>query len=235
MYNISELQSMTDDGLKNVAEEMGLKRINPAKREELIYRILDEQAIALSANAPEETPRRRGRKPKNTAPQQANNANDQSQPAESQPAQKKRGRKPMNKQQAQPETSQPESDMVEMMAAEPDMIEPVPAESDDSANYQAPRRRGRKPKNMQQPKPQGNIAAAENHADTSSNATDNISEGDIPVSNNMEQPSAEPETNAEKLLTSGPRSNNLETVSGDNSEANTEEQTSQEPQMQNDY
>ena len=63
---------MTDDGLKNVAEEMGLKRINPAKREELIYRILDEQAIALSANAPEETPRRRGRKPKNTAPQQAN-------------------------------------------------------------------------------------------------------------------------------------------------------------------
>ena len=235
MYNISELQSMTDDGLKNVAEEMGLKRINPAKREELIYRILDEQAIALSANAPEETPRRRGRKPKNTAPQQANNANDKSQPAESQPAQKKRGRKPMNKQQAQPETSQPESDMVEMMAAEPDMIEPVPAESDDSANYQAPRRRGRKPKNMQQPKPQGNIAAAENHADTSSNATDNISEGDIPVSNNMEQPSAEPETNAEKLLTSGPRSNNLETVSGDNSEANPEEQTSQEPQMQNDY
>ena len=29
MYNISELQSMTDDGLKNVAEEMGLKRITP--------------------------------------------------------------------------------------------------------------------------------------------------------------------------------------------------------------
>ena len=53
MYNISELQSMTDDRLKNVAEEMGLKKINIAKREELIYKILDEQAIALSANAPE--------------------------------------------------------------------------------------------------------------------------------------------------------------------------------------
>ncbi|MDE5940941.1 MAG: Rho termination factor N-terminal domain-containing protein, partial [Muribaculaceae bacterium] len=61
---------MTDDGLKNVAEEMGLKKVNPAKREELIYRILDQQAIALSANAPEEAPRRRGRKPKNQNNQQ---------------------------------------------------------------------------------------------------------------------------------------------------------------------
>lgn len=57
MYNISELQAMPDDTLKSVAEGMGLKKVNPAKREELIYRILDEQAIVLSANAPEEAPR----------------------------------------------------------------------------------------------------------------------------------------------------------------------------------
>lgn len=51
MYNISELQAMPDDTLKSVAEGMGLKKVNPAKREELIYRILDEQAIVLSASA----------------------------------------------------------------------------------------------------------------------------------------------------------------------------------------
>ena len=37
MYNISELQDMPDDRLKEVGESMGLKKINIANREELIY------------------------------------------------------------------------------------------------------------------------------------------------------------------------------------------------------
>ena len=75
MYNISELQAMPDDTLKSVAEGMGLKKVNPAKREELIYRILDEQAIVLSANASEEAPRRRGRRPKNQSSPDTSKAN----------------------------------------------------------------------------------------------------------------------------------------------------------------
>jgi transcription termination factor Rho len=108
---------MTDDNLKTVAEGMNLKKINPANREELIYRILDQQAIDLSANAPEEAPRRRGRKPKNqsviaTTPNSADQAADT---AKNAPAttdatsaatttestdnnQHRRGRKPKNRQ-----------------------------------------------------------------------------------------------------------------------------------------
>ena len=110
MYNISELQAMPDDTLKSVAEGMGLKKVNPAKREELIYRILDEQAIVLSANAPEEAPRRRGRRPKNQSSPDTSKANpDKIQNAQSQlgdepdatqdsnATPKRRGRKPKTK------------------------------------------------------------------------------------------------------------------------------------------
>ena len=46
MYNISELNEMGDAELRKVAEDMGLKKIDPTQKEELIYRILDEQAVA---------------------------------------------------------------------------------------------------------------------------------------------------------------------------------------------
>ena len=45
MYNISELNEMGDAELRSVAENMGLKKIDPTKKEELIYRILDQQAV----------------------------------------------------------------------------------------------------------------------------------------------------------------------------------------------
>ena len=48
MYNISELNEMPDSDLKSVAEGMNLKKIDLDKKEELIYRILDQQAIDLS-------------------------------------------------------------------------------------------------------------------------------------------------------------------------------------------
>ncbi len=45
MYNISELNEMGDAELKAVAENMGLKKVDPTQKEELIYRILDQQAV----------------------------------------------------------------------------------------------------------------------------------------------------------------------------------------------
>ncbi len=50
MYNISELQNMADDQLTGVAKEVGLKKISLDNKEQLIYQILDQQAITLSAN-----------------------------------------------------------------------------------------------------------------------------------------------------------------------------------------
>jgi transcription termination factor Rho len=49
MYNISELQEMSDVELQSVAETMGFKKFDPAKREDFIYDILDKQAIDRAA------------------------------------------------------------------------------------------------------------------------------------------------------------------------------------------
>ena len=48
MYNISDLNAMSEQELKTIAESMGLKKIDPTKKDDLIYRILDEQAITMA-------------------------------------------------------------------------------------------------------------------------------------------------------------------------------------------
>ena len=62
MYNISDLNAMSDSELKTIAESMGMKKIDPTQKDELIYRILDQQAIDMAATATEK--KRRGPKPK---------------------------------------------------------------------------------------------------------------------------------------------------------------------------
>jgi len=166
MYNISELSAMTDEALKNLAEGMGLKKVNPSKREELIYRILDQQAIKFSENAPEEPPRRRGRKPKNKNIAQAQNAEvaepadqpSQEPPAEATPVQenaeviaspvaKRRGRKPRKQApdavtaDSMPAGSAQDTDTVR------DTSENITANENETVLPQ-PKRRGRKPKNF---------------------------------------------------------------------------------------
>lgn len=139
---------MPDDRLKEVGESMGLKKINIANREELIYRILDQQAIDLSANAPEEQPRRRGRKPRNqnSADQQVASAPAPEQTGDATPDEpKRRGRKPGNRQTtaatetAAAPTEQPESPL--QLQAE------TGNETDGNQEKPAQKRRGRKPRN----------------------------------------------------------------------------------------
>ncbi|MDE7154244.1 MAG: transcription termination factor Rho [Muribaculaceae bacterium] len=57
MYNIDELTAMSDEQLKSVAENLGLKKSNPAQKQELIYDILDTQAEVHAAN-PERKPKK---------------------------------------------------------------------------------------------------------------------------------------------------------------------------------
>ncbi len=87
MYNISELSAMDDDRLKSVAESMGIKKFNPEKREEVIYHILDEQAIKSAAENATAVPdkKRRGRKPAQTDSAE-NNAAKKAQIKNEQPA-----------------------------------------------------------------------------------------------------------------------------------------------------
>ncbi|MDE6052071.1 MAG: hypothetical protein K2G08_10345 [Paramuribaculum sp.] len=53
MYNYSDLSAMSDDQLKDVAISMGIKKFNIADRTDLEYKILDQQAIDMAANATE--------------------------------------------------------------------------------------------------------------------------------------------------------------------------------------
>lgn len=103
MYNISDLSAMDDSSLKNVAESMGLKKINLDNKEELIYRILDEQAIFMAANAAVPEKKRRGprtKKEKEPADQQKSvetvPESQSEQPVQPKDQPKKRGRKPKN-------------------------------------------------------------------------------------------------------------------------------------------
>lgn len=62
MYNISELNAKSESELKAIAGSMGMKKIDAAQKDDLIYRILDQQAIDMAATATEK--KRRGPKPK---------------------------------------------------------------------------------------------------------------------------------------------------------------------------
>ena len=46
MYNIIQLNDKGLSELQQIAKELGLKKTSTLRKEELIYRILDEQAIA---------------------------------------------------------------------------------------------------------------------------------------------------------------------------------------------
>ena len=66
MYTISELNAKSLPELKAIAEGMGLKKIDSLLNDDLIYKILDQQAIdgskVSAANMPEK--KKRGRRPK---------------------------------------------------------------------------------------------------------------------------------------------------------------------------
>ena len=46
MYNIIQLNDKSLSELQSIAQELGLKKTDSLKKEELVYKILDEQAIA---------------------------------------------------------------------------------------------------------------------------------------------------------------------------------------------
>ncbi len=61
MYNINQLNEMSDDQLRELAKSMGLKRVDSINHDELVFEVLDHQAEAEAANAPEPGKRRRER------------------------------------------------------------------------------------------------------------------------------------------------------------------------------
>ena len=61
MYNINQLNQMSEEQLRELAKSMGLKRVDSFDHDSLVYEVLDHQAVIEAANAPEPTKRRRER------------------------------------------------------------------------------------------------------------------------------------------------------------------------------
>lgn len=61
MYNISDLNAMSEQELKNIAESMGMKKIDTSSKDSIVYQILDQQAVDAAANG---TAKRAAKSPK---------------------------------------------------------------------------------------------------------------------------------------------------------------------------
>ena len=61
MYNINQLNEMSDEQLRELAKSMGIKHVDSANHDDLVYQVLDQQAETEAANAPEPGKRRRER------------------------------------------------------------------------------------------------------------------------------------------------------------------------------
>ena len=67
MYNIIQLNDKNLSELQTIAQELGIKKTDSLKKEELVYKILDEQAIAGATKkvaADKLKEERKGEKPK---------------------------------------------------------------------------------------------------------------------------------------------------------------------------
>ena len=145
-YDIQTLEAMSDDQLRSIANEMGLKKTEKESGIDLVYRIIDEAAQASAKETVEKNrrpdneaqPKKRGRKPK----AQAATPEPQATPADGDPEAarqpKKRGRKP----------KAPQADGEESVPAEiPTIDTPAEAPEEPAAQAAQPKKRGRKPKN----------------------------------------------------------------------------------------
>ena len=61
MYNIDQLNQMSDEQLRELAKSLGLKHVDSSTRDVLVYDLLDHQAETEAANTPEPTTTKRRR------------------------------------------------------------------------------------------------------------------------------------------------------------------------------
>lgn len=163
MYSFTDLNEMSEQQLRDIARSMGLSKVDSTDKIDLVYQVLDHQAIDESNKAPESAPKRkRGRKP--AAAKEDNQTDDQEldrksknegateQPANEQEQQskdkpKKRGRKPAVEKVAKADPVDTESApaSIEQPQDEQPQIEQSAQPQPAQAEIQPKRRRGRKP------------------------------------------------------------------------------------------
>ena len=120
MYSINDLNAMSESDLKSLAKSMGIKKVESIDKEDLVYHVLDQQAVIDSAKTPDKPQRKRTKTQKDSTAKKASKKSDnetveepveekKAEPTEQNPAEEskaapqKRGRKP-KKQEAPKET-----------------------------------------------------------------------------------------------------------------------------------
>ena len=109
MYNITELENMDDAQLHVEAAELGIEKPENVSRQELIYEILDQQAIVKAAADAQRQPKKRG-------PKAAEAKGQVGEGADQQP--KKRGRKKKSEQPVAEAAPAPSTDTPAAVEAE---------------------------------------------------------------------------------------------------------------------
>ncbi len=177
MYNITDLENMPDAELRKAAEDLGIKKINLEQRQELVYNILDQQAINKAAeDAQKPVKPRRGRRPNAEKAAEAATGTDEK------PAPKKRGRKKKSEIAAAQAAEATAAETTEQPAEAKPEAAPATAEASATADEKpAPKKRGRKKKSE--------IAAAQAAEAAAAEASTRTDE-------TPEQPAAEPKSEA---------------------------------------
>ena len=71
MHKIFELKGMDLEALQAIANDLKIKNVKKKDKDELIYEILDQEAVIDAQNAPEKRKRGRPKKDRTVAPQPA--------------------------------------------------------------------------------------------------------------------------------------------------------------------
>lgn len=230
MYNISELNEMADSNLKAVAESMGIKKIDLSNKEELIYNILDQQAINRASSSVSENKRKndaQGRRKKNNAENKTETQaiTDSNAENPTAPSPKKRGRKPKNAITAENTVEDGSNDKQDLQAAEGQPEAAEPSVQNEDATQPIRKRRGRPRKN------------AYNETDSTANESSNIT-ADEPQPQTP-TPVAETETKTEYNDAASEKAiNDSETLDQNKdkeSEATKEDTTPQQQPQQRSY
>lgn len=130
MYKIDELNEMSESELKTIAESMGLKKIDTTQKDELVYRILDQQAIDVVANVTESKRRSsKDDKPKKEKKKKAEQDNAEA--------------KKTKKQKSEQEKTEKE-ESTDTVAVEPTQAEPQNQPEEATEEQPAAKTRGRK-------------------------------------------------------------------------------------------
>lgn len=212
MYNISELNEMSDLDLKAVAEGMGLKKIDLSKKEELVYRILDQQAIDRASASTAERKQRKDRAAEAGSPSD-----------ESAKPQKKRGRKKKEPAESgsasapQPVQDNTQTDTPATIAKETALPDNAPAATEK-------KRRGRPPKKKE---PEA-LQAVEATSDIQQDNTDTMVADEI-------VPESSSDNNITEALETSQKSESVSALQTPATESVAEEQQPAEPQPAKDF